>query len=161
MTFYPLDFHVGLWYNHNTDKQEFSGVFMKRKLEVKGTIIIGDPCELVKSEEDWQLCKWGEHLEKIGLKNFLYIEFEEDAPNIVDSNGNKLGSFCTDSAVIVVLLLDDLLNYNPNFNEHIAYPQNWTIIKDFCGTVKPKTIAGVKHIIGEGNISFHTVFEEE
>ena len=95
------------------------------------------------------------------MKNFLYVEFEEDAPNIVDSNGNKLGNFCTDSAVIVVLLLDDLLNYNPNFNEHIAYPQNWTIIKDFCGTVKPKTIAGVKHIIGEGNISFHTVFEEE
>ena len=134
---------------------------MKRKLDIKGTIIIGDPCEMVKSNEDWQLCHWGEHLEKLGLRDFLYVEFEEDCPDVVDREGNKLGSFCTDSAVVVVLLLDDLLKYNPEFNDHITYPQNWTIIKDFCGTIKPKTIAGEKYIIGEGNISFHTILPEE
>lgn len=129
-------------------------------VDFNGTIIIGDPCEMVTSGEDWQKCNWGEHMEKIGINHFLYVEFEEDATAVVSDTGAKLGSFCTDSCAIVVMYLADLLKYNPSFNQHIEYPENWTVIHNFVGKIETKIIEDYKHIIGKGNISFDTVFED-
>lgn len=99
-------------------------------------------------------------MEKIGISHFLYIDYEEDIPTVVSDTGAKLGSFCTDSCAIVVMYLEDLIKYNPMFNQHIEYPENWTIIKNFVGKVGTKIIEGDKHIIGIGNINFNTVFED-
>ena len=126
-----------------------------------GDIIIGDPCEMVKSEEDWQLCEWGERMEKLGIETFLFVEFEEDAPMVVDENGNTLGSFCTDSCAVVVTRLQELLSYNPQFSQHIEYPENWTVIKNFDGVISSKVVRDNTFIVGKGNINFKTIFEEE
>lgn len=131
-----------------------------KSVDFNGTIIIGDPCEMVASEEDWQKCNWGKHMEKIGINHFLYVDYEEDCPTVVSDTGAKLGSFCTDSCAIVVMYLEDLIKYNPAFNQHIEYPENWTIMQDFVGKVTIKIIKGDKHIIGIGNVSFNTVFED-
>ncbi len=131
------------------------------KKSFKGTIIIGDPCEMVKSEEDWQLSKYGKNLDKLGFKNYLFIEFEEECPIVKDSNNNELGSFCTDSALIVVTLLDELLQYNPQFDQHIEYPENWTVIENFEGIVSGFEKDGCKFIQGKGNINFITTYPED
>lgn len=131
-----------------------------KSVDFNGTIIIGDPCEMVVSEEDWQKCNWGKHMEKIGINHFLYVDYEEDFPTVVSDTGEKLGSFCTDSCAIVVLYLEDLIKYNPMFNQHVEYSENWTIIQNFVGKVKTKMIEDNKHIIGIGNINFDTVFED-
>ncbi len=130
------------------------------KKSFKGTIIIGDPCEMVKSEEDWQLSKYGKKLNKLGFKKYLFIEFEEECPVVIDSSNNKLGSFCTDSALIVVTLLDELLQYNPQFDQHIEYPENWTVIENFEGIVSSFEKDDCKFIQGKGNINFITNYSE-
>ena len=132
---------------------------MEKHFEISGDIIIGDPCEMVCSEDDWQLCQWGNHMEKLGIKDFLYVEFEEDATTIVDNKGSVLGTFCTDSCAVVVMRLNDLLLYNKSFNQHITYPENWTVIKDFSGTITSEVIDDTSFIVGNGNISFRTIYE--
>lgn len=98
-------------------------------------------------------------MEKLGIKDFLCVEFEEDVPKIADDNGNILGTFCTDSCRVAVMCLNDLLTYNKSFDEHIKYPENWTIIKNFIGTVAYEVIGEKSFIIGKGNISFQTIDE--
>lgn len=132
---------------------------MENRLEISGDIIIGDPCVMVSTDEDWQLCQWGERMEKLGIKDFLCAEFEEDNPKIVDDNGNILGTFCTDSCRVVVMRLNDLLAYNKSFDDHIRYPQNWTIIKDFSGMITYEMIDESGFFTGNGNVSFHTEYE--
>ncbi len=57
---------------------------------LKGDIIIGDPCEMVKSGKDWQLCALGERMEKLGIKSFLFVEFSEDRPRkkVIEGKGS-------------------------------------------------------------------------
>ncbi len=108
----------------------------KKKEHFEGTIVIGDPCSMVSCEEDWQTAKWGERMDALGIGAFLSIEFEEDIREIVDDRGSVLGEFCTDSCVVVVVGLEDLLKYNPLFKSELtSYPQNFTVIKDFIGDV--------------------------
>lgn len=133
---------------------------MKNSIRITGDIIIGDPMEMVKSEEDWQLCEYGERMDKLGIKDFLCAEGEEDVPAVIDDNGNMLGSFCSDSGMVVVMRLDDLFTYNSDFYQHIDYPGNWTVINGFDGIVTAETAHGEFSLSGEGNISFHTSHED-
>lgn len=128
-----------------------------KRLIITGDIIIGDPCEMVCTEEDWQLCEWGEHMEKLGINNYLYIDFKDEAQKIVDNSKNILGTFCTDSSAIVIMKLDDLLNYNKTFNQHIVFPENWTIIRKFKGTITSEFINDRCVIKGYGNICFFNI----
>ncbi len=132
---------------------------MQNKLKINGDIIIGDPCEMVKSEEDWEICEYGSRMDKLGINNFMCVEYEEDAPDVIDENGNIIGSLCTDSGMIVVTKLIDLLNYDPEFNQHITYPENWTVIKNFNGDIEVRENDDSVQLIGKGNISFFTKTE--
>lgn len=131
-----------------------------KKQKFNATIIIGDPCMMVKSEEDWETCDYGEQMDKLGFKNYLSVEFDEDAPDVVDDKGNVLGSFCTDSSMILVVPFDDLMKYNPDFNVHIEYPHSCTIIENFCGEVTYNTRNDTTTIVGKGNANFKSVAEE-
>ena len=136
---------------------------MQNGKSFNGTIIIGDPCEIVKSEEDWRLCEYGKHLDRLGFTDYLYIVSDEVAPIIKDDSDNILGSFCTDSAIVVVALLDELLKYNPSFDQHkhIYYKDNWTVIENFNGTVNYYEKDENTYIEGRGNINFITVYEDD
>lgn len=129
---------------------------MKKKLKICGDIIIGDPCEMVKSEEDWELCEYGTHMDKLGINNYMCIEYEEDAPDVIDNNGNIIGSFCTDSCMLVITKLSSLLEYNSEFNQHIMSPDNWTLIENFDGDIEVKETDDGIQLIGKGNICFYT-----
>lgn len=126
-------------------------------LSFKGTIIIGDPCEMVKNETDWEKSEYGEKLNIIGFKNYISFEFEEDVPSVINYDKNeKIGSFCTDSCMVCIVSLDELLKYNPDFNQHLEYPENWMVIKDFDGIVIIRNENDYPKIIGKGNINFYT-----
>lgn len=133
---------------------------MKNSIRITGDIIIGDPMEMVKSEEDWQLCEYGERMDKLGIKDFLCAEGEEDVPAVIDDKGNMLGSFCSDSGMVVVMRLDDLLAYNNDFYKHIDYLGEWIVINGFDGIVTAEIVDGEFCLSGEGNISFHTFHED-
>ncbi len=134
----------------------------KKKEHFEGTIVIGDPCSMVSCEEDWQTAKWGERMDALGIGAFLSIEFEEDIREIVDDRGPVLGEFCTDSCVVVVVGLEDLLKYNPPFKSELAsYPQNFTVIKDFMGDVTYRKKGDECQIVGKGNVDFASRSKDE
>ena len=68
----------------------------------KGDVIILDPANVAKDEEDWQTILADTYdkveLEKIGIDT--YISFDamgESRAKVVNEDGNVLGEFCTDS----------------------------------------------------------------
>lgn len=135
---------------------------MRKKENFKGTIIIGDPCEMVVSEDDWQRTKWGEKMHLIGFNKYISFECEEDRPNVINYDSKEiLGTYCTDSCMICIVYLDDLLKYNPTFNQHIEYPENWTVIKDFNGKIRVKVKNDYPIVVGKGNVNFYTESNEE
>ena len=141
----------------------FKKLFKKNKIEktkslaFKGTIIIGDPCEMVISEDDWEKSMYGEKMHTIGFKNYISFEFEEDVPSVINYDKNeKIGSFCTDSCMICIVSLDELLKYNPDFNQHTKYPKNWMVVEEFDGVISIVKENDCPKIIGKGNVNFFT-----
>ena len=131
---------------------------MKRKQRFDGTIIIGDPCSMVSTEEDWQKAKWGEKMDLLGFSDFLAIEFEEVSQKVVDGDDATYGGFCTDSCMVDVLYLDELLEYNPDFRHELEkFPQNYAIVRDFKGEVTFRTKNSARCIVGTGNINFVSI----
>ena len=130
---------------------------MRKKAYFKGTIIIGDPGEMVVSEDDWQRTKWGEKVHLIGFNKYISFECEEDRPNVINYDSKEiLGTYCTDSCMICIVYFDDLLKYNPTFNQHIEYPENWVVIKDFNGKIRIKVKNDDPIVVGKGNVNFYT-----
>ena len=82
--------------------------------EFDGDIIITDPCYTIYGD-------WG--------------------CTVFDSDTKKpLGRFCADAGLVSVLLLDEVLAYNPNFNYHLERPWTTTIIPDFKGAIQIEVV---------------------
>lgn len=122
--------------------------------EFDGDIIITDPGYVVKSpadnniENDWFVSECGYDLEKLGIQSYmtrdtLYGDWSCTTYN--SDTGVKLGNFCADGGLVSVILLEELLKYNPEFNDHIKRPWTTTWIKNFKGTVQfiVKKVTGI------------------
>lgn len=72
-----------------------------------------------------------------------------------DIKGN-IGSFCADAGMVAVFLLDEVLQFNPDFDYHIT--KNWTttLIKDFDGEVEYVVDDDEAFIVGSGSHNFIT-----
>ena len=107
-----------------------------------GDIIITDPCYVVKddtNQDDWEKCKYGYSMEKLGFKNFMMrntIYGDWSCTTFDSDTKEKIGSFCADAGEVGVFLLDEVLKYNPDFNYHIEKTWTTTLIKEFEGTVQ-------------------------
>ena len=72
-----------------------------------------------------------------------------------DSRG-LLGEFCSDGGLVGAFLLDEVLKYNPEFDNHIKRPWATTLIKNFERTVQFIVSQGEKEddfnvsVIGHG-----------
>lgn len=124
-------------------------------MKFEGDVIIIDPCSVVTNNDDWHNCDFGCAMEKLGFTDFLYKESDSDGVlKVVDSDsGEIIGTVCTDSCVYVVLLFEELLRYNPGFSDHIRYPENCVILRDFSGDI---VIDNENRIAGTGNRNFRT-----
>ena len=131
-------------------------------------LLFTDPSYLVKSDADWQLLlsEGYDHaaLHLLGIENSLSAEAGENTQRIVyDKNNEKVGTFCTDSALFCVCDLAQVLIYHPDFlikNE--KYPNTFCIVRDFDGDI---TILceenGCFQICGNGKNGFRTVCGEK
>ena len=106
----------------------------------EGDIIITDPCYIMKDNKDWDKCDCGDHLELLGIEHFMTRDtiYGDWSCTVFDLNNKheELGEFCADAGRVSVILLDDVLRYNPNFNYHTERPWTTTLIRDFKGTVQ-------------------------
>ena len=140
-------------------------------MKFKGTIVITDPCyldggnETLNSGNWWEESDYGEHLEKFGFTTYMtkdtligdwsWHTYKKETKKVI-------GQFCADAGLVGVYLLEEILNFNPNF-EQWAQEHSWcaTIIKNFDGDVKykkKKKNDDLFHIVGKGNINFETSF---
>ena len=131
-------------------KQEFDNLFRTRydfsrfqdsePVEFDGDIIITDPCYILKSDNDWKRSDCGYHLELLGIKHFMTRDtiYGDWGCTVFDLNNNhaELGQFCADAGMVSVMLLDEVLSYNPSFNYHLERKWTTSLIKDFKGSVQ-------------------------
>lgn len=157
-------------------------------MKFKGTIIITDPCYIVKdNSEDWRKCSYGHYMENLGITNYICestiygdwgcttYKITENPYEVVDNfvqaaeNGedywiecSSLGDFCADAGLVAVFDLEEVRKYNPNIDEWIKSHSNCvTTITGFDGNIEYYVDeAGDAHIIGIGNINFFTTQTE-
>lgn len=134
------------------------------KVENK-TIIITDPCYIIPDDRDsdWDRCEYGDHLERLGLNNFICRStgYGDWSCTTYETDTDKiLGNFCADAGLVAVFVLDEVLKYNPNFDYHIIKPWTTTTIPNFTGEVTfqvtSEEIMDIVSVIGKGNINFYT-----
>lgn len=130
-------------------------------MKFEGDIIITDPCYIVKSEDDWDLCEYGFSLEKLNITDFISsMDADCVGCNVIDLSTQKvLGEFASDSSVVSVMSLSQVKEYNPDFNKTLQ-KNCYAIIKDFTGIVEKIDVENSDNqswaFSGNGNINFRT-----
>lgn len=107
-------------------------------VQFDGDIIITDPCYVVK-DGDWTLCEYGNAMDKIGLEHCMVRDtlYGDWSCSVFDSKSmKKIGSFCADAGLVGVFDLKELLQYDPEYRDHIDNSYAAALIKDFCGTIQ-------------------------
>lgn len=110
-------------------------------MKFKGTIVITDPCYIIRrdQDDDWDKCSYGSNMEVLGIKTYITrdTEYGDWSCTTLDSlTKEHIGSFCADAGLVSVFLLDEILTYNPNYD--YKKEQNFcaTIIESFEGDVE-------------------------
>lgn len=107
-------------------------------MHFQGDLMITDPGYVAKDAEDWRRCGYGDHMERLGFSTVLsalVTEGEEDLCAVHPTTGAFYGTFVTDSGVAAAFLMEEILQYDPTFDEHVACPENVLWIRGFDGEV--------------------------
>ena len=130
-----------------------------------GDIIITDPCYIISNDhddDDWERCEYGDAMEELGLTNFLCastIYGDWSCTTYNEKNDDVLGRFCADAGLVGVFLLEEVLKYNPKYDDIEKCPHAVTVIRDFHGEVEIACEVdeedGEEVVVrGTGNINF-------
>ena len=135
------------------------------QIEFDGDILITDPCYVIRAEhhgtipitkDDWCTCNYGYDMKKLGINHFmtrdtLYGDWFCTTFN--SDTKQSIGNFCADAGLVSVMLLEEVLKYNPDYDCKKETEYKATIIRDFKGTVQ----FVVKHIDGyyEDTTDYH------
>lgn len=112
--------------------------------EFEGDIIITDPCYVLVHDEkhhrdDWERCEYGKEMENLGFKNYMTRDtiYGDWSCTTFDSvSGEPIGHFCADAGLVSVFLLEDILRYNPEYNDYLEKKWTATWIPNFKGAVQ-------------------------
>lgn len=117
-------------------------------MEFDGDIIITDPCYIMRAEhhgtspltdDDWKACNYGAHMDVLGIHNYMTRDtlYGDWGCTVYDTDSHEpLGSFCADAGLVSVFLLEEVLAYNPDFEDHEKGSGLATWVPDFKGTVQ-------------------------
>ncbi len=113
-------------------------------VEFDGDIIITDPCYVIRSEnemtpDDWGASGYGENMGALGITHYMSRDtlYGDWGCTVYDTDsGEEIGEFCADAGMVSVMLLDDVLRYNPAFDYHLVKCWTTAWIEDFKGTVQ-------------------------
>lgn len=109
-------------------------------LEFDGDLLITDPVYVMRETgDDWGRSAYGFRMEVLGVRTYLTTETilgDWDCVAYDAVTGKESGRFCSDSGQVSVFLLEEILQYNPAYNEHLVHPYTAVWIRDFRGTVQ-------------------------
>ena len=112
-------------------------------MNFQGDVIITDPMYSLPdySEADWHACEYGENMEALGITTYITHDHGDCAgQDLLDGDLFEhgiikvKGSFGHDSCMVSVMLLSEVMAYNPNALED-AGKGNYALIKQFDGEV--------------------------
>ena len=132
-----------------------------RSLQFDGDIVITDPTYVVYDHEDWNKCEFGENLAALGIRTYLTFGHGDCVgTTVINTESDEiLGEFASDSCMVSVILMSELLAYNPQALEKTD-PGCYTIIRNFHGTISALAIPDDEDqywkLVGNGNICFET-----
>lgn len=111
------------------------------------------------NESDWEKSDLGENMGALGISTYichstLYGDWSCTTYN--SDTKEKLGEFCADAGKVAVFLLDEVLKYNPDYDDYITKPWATTLIKDFDGEINFEIVDDEVSVVGKGNINFYT-----
>ena len=144
--------------------RQYEREFTSRSLRFDGDIVITDPTYVVFNNDDWNKCSYGENLTALGIQTYLTFGHGDCVgTTIVNTESDDvLGEFASDSAMVSVILLSELLAYNPHALDKTD-PSCYTVISDFHGTVSaqviPDDVDQYWKLVGEGNVCFESTPE--
>ena len=157
-----------------------------RSMDIHGDIIVTDPIYFVKEQQeqtdcewkghkvaawegytDWDECDYGHQLNRLGIQHAISVDTEYGnwlctVFSIRDNKEQPVSHFTSDSGVVCVALLDEVLKYNPNFNATLNNPWIATYIPAFNGTIKIINVTGKSgldadiRIYGTGSYPFYS-----
>lgn len=144
----------------------------------EGTLVITDPCYFIKddgeNESDWDRCNYGLNLSVLGFNNYictdnLYGNWSCTLYNLVNiknmlSDDNvELSQFSSDSGLVGVFYLEDILKYDSEFNLKNFLHNEVAVVENFRGTVdiinrnNKQDIEAEVMVVGLGNINFFSL----
>ncbi len=112
-------------------------------MKFQGDVIITDPMYIIPydSEADWHDCEYGENMEVLGVHTYITHDRGDCAgQDLLDGDlfeqgiRKKKGEFCHDSCMVSVMLLSEVLAYNPAALDELG-KHCYTVIQDFDGEV--------------------------
>ena len=145
-------------FNKYTKKNILHEYLDSEPMEFDGDILITDPCYIIRDdkESDWDTCCCGFDMEKLGINRYmtrdtLYGDWSCTTFN--SDTKQPIGRFCADAGLVSVMLLDEVLKYNPDYDCNKETEYAATIIRNFKGTIQ----FVVKHIDGyyEETTNYH------
>jgi hypothetical protein len=141
----------------------------KKFMEETKLMEIADNLWRIKNPDHWDICNCGDNMEVLGITTYLSsstIYGDWSCTTFNSDTKEKLGNFCADAGLVAVFLLDEVLKYNPNYDDHLKKEWTTTLIKDFDGDIKIEVIDiecdkdndedQEVRVIGIGNINFYT-----
>lgn len=110
---------------------------------------------------DWETCDCGYDLEAIGFSTNMCRDtlIGDWSCAVIDSNKDKLlGRFSADSGMVCVVMLDDIVKYNPSLEKIHENTNIWTVIKNFKGKIQ--FVVTEERGLYEENSEFHNAGDE-
>lgn len=107
--------------------------------EFDGDLLVADPMYVMQAGDDWGRSAYGFRMEELGVRTYLTAETlmgDWDCRAYDAVSGKEIGRFCSDSGLVSVFLLEEILQYNPAYNEHLVHPYTAVWIRDFRGMVQ-------------------------
>jgi len=145
--------------------RQFARHISQKTARFDGDILITDPTFFINSNEDWETCKHGERLDLLGIQSFLtFSQGDAVGTTLINTeNDDILGEFASDSCMVSVILLSEVLAYRSNALKDIP-SDCYTVIHDFHGIIRAEMdeenhATSCWKLIGEGNIPFESIFD--
>ena len=114
---------------------------------------------------DWDVCNYGSNMNHLGFKKCLIEDtiYGCWSCSVYDFvSKNLIGRFSSDSGLVGVFLLSEILNYNPKWDLHLTKPYCACMIPNFQGKVSIINSGGISagdcdvRIIGNGTLQFYS-----
>ena len=105
-------------FNKYTKKNWIDAYLDGEPMEFDGDIIITDPCYIMKEDDDWATCAYGEDMEALGITHYMTRDtlYGDWSCTTFDTDTKEaIGEFCADAGLVSVFLLDEVLKYNPYY----------------------------------------------